>query len=42
MRPEMLEVSYAEGATGRLLRQVVYLREDGDKPATDLRRSLPD
>jgi hypothetical protein len=39
MRPEMVEVSYAEWATGRLLRQVVYLGEHGDKPATDVRRS---
>ena len=42
MRPEMLEVSYAEGTTGGLLRQVGYLDEHGDKPATDLRRNLPD
>jgi bifunctional non-homologous end joining protein LigD len=39
MRPEMVEVSYAELAKGRLLRQVVYPGEHGDKPATDLRRT---
>jgi hypothetical protein len=41
VRPEMVEVDYAEWAPGRLLRQVVYLGKYGDKPATDMRRCRP-
>jgi hypothetical protein len=41
VRLEMVEVSCAEWAPGRLLRQVVYLGEYGDNPATDVRRSPP-
>jgi hypothetical protein len=41
VRLEMVEVSCAEWAPGRLLRQVVYLGEYGNKPATHVRRSPP-
>jgi bifunctional non-homologous end joining protein LigD len=42
VRPEMIvEVSYAEWTPGRLGRHVVYLGEPEDKPAFDVRCSLP-
>src|SRR5260221_3749298 len=42
VRPEMVvEISYAEWTPDGLLRHVVYLGEREDKPAAEVRRSLP-
>lgn len=43
VRPEMVvEVSYAEWTSDRLLRHVVYLGEREDKAARDVVRARPD